>query len=700
MMLAIKKLFQLVLMVVFINISLQEDGYCKEFIVKDYGEVSLVPIEFIQGKDDRKLTLGLRFKLNNGWKIYGREPGSLGLPLNIKVDIANNIKTPKVKWPIPRIDYALDEISYIYEKKVTIPITAMFSNDKTIADVVVEADYLVCNEVCLPDKVKLDTQVKFPYEDENEIKALNEIYKATPKKNGNNGLTIKQVILSKNDDENYLQVHVSSTFLLNNPHLIIEPFKRLSFAKPNIYIKKNKLEAIFEYELPSDIALDLDKEKLRLTLINNYSNAVEDVWYPEKIPNLIDKTGFIEFKDSNNKHLSVILFLALLGGFILNFMPCVLPVLSIKLLGVINQYGNDKLKIRKNFLASSFGIVASFLVFAVITIALQMLGKAVGFGFHFQQPLFLLILIWVMLFFAFNLHGMFEINIPNWLSKGLNNPYFSSNNEMVSNFLSGAFAALLATPCTAPFLGTAVSFAFSREVPLEIISIFVFIGLGLALPYLLLSVFPSLISLLPKPGAWMLKLRFALGIFLLVSAFWLIWVFSNQVGYLLGGIIFLFAILVKLVLKRNISMNKKNFYTILLILCSFLVTMLLSSIKSNQAEEGKFWRAFNKSLITSYVNDGKVVIVDVTADWCLACKYNKLTVLNSKEIIDLLKQDNIIAMRADITSPDLEIRKYLQSFNRYGIPFNIVYGPNAKKGVLLPEILTKKIVINAISKAK
>jgi suppressor for copper-sensitivity B len=699
-MLTIKKLFQLMLIVVFVNISMHEKVYGKEFIIKDYGEISLVPIEFMQGKDDRKLTIGLRFKLNKGWKLYGREPGSLGLPLNIKVDFTDSITTHKIEWPIPRIDYTLDEISYIYEKNATIPITASFTNDKTIANAIIEADYLICNEVCLPDKVKLDTQVKFPYENESEIKALNEIYKTIPKKNGNNGLTIKQVVLSKAGAENYLQVHVSSTFALSNPHLIIEPFKRLSFAKPNTHIKKNKLEAIFEYELDSHIIRDLDKEKLRLTLINNHLNAVEDEWYPEELPNLIDKTGFIEFRDSNNKNLSFILILALLGGFILNFMPCVLPVLSIKLLGVINQYGNDRLKIRKNFLASSFGIVVSFLVFALITIALQMLGRAVGFGFHFQQPLFLLILIWIMLFFAFNLHGMFEINIPKWLSKILNNPYFSSNNEMLSNFLSGAFAALLATPCTAPFLGTAVSFAFSREVPLEIISIFVFIGLGLALPYLLLSVFPSLISLLPKPGAWMLKLRFALGIFLLVSAFWLIWVFSNQVGYFLGGIIFLFAILVKLVLKRDISMNKKNFYIVLLIICSFVITMLLSSVKNNQAEEGKFWRAFNKSLITSYVNDGKVVIVDVTADWCLACKYNKLTVLNNKEILELLKQDNIVAMRADITSPDLEIRKYLQSFNRYGIPFNIVYGPNAKKGVLLPEILTKKIVINAISKAQ
>lgn len=399
--------------------------------------------------------------------------------------------------------------------------------------------------------------------------------------------------------------------------------------------------------------------------------------------------------------LMVVLASALLGGLILNLMPCVLPVLSIKLLGVVRGEGSGTARIRLGFLATSAGIVVAFLALAVVTLVLKAAGAVAGWGFQFQYPGFVISIALLYILFAGNLWGLFELGLPSALTSRM--PALGEH-RLLSDFGAGLFAVALATPCSAPFLGTAVSFALTRG-PSEILLVFTALGIGLALPYLAVAFVPRVALLLPRPGRWMTMLRSALGIGLAATALWLMSVLYAQSGALVAAVasICLVGLVMVLWWREPLQLNGARVVApVALLAIVALATPALApstSAQANQYADGRTWHVFEPVRIRGLVREGRVVLVDVTATWCITCHVNKQLVLDRDPVATLLRSDHVLAMVADWTLPSDEIALFLERFQRHGIPFTIVFGPGAPNGIALPELLTSERVVEALKAA-
>jgi suppressor for copper-sensitivity B len=302
----------------------------------------------------------------------------------------------------------------------------------------------------------------------------------------------------------------------------------------------------------------------------------------------------------------------------------------------------------------------------------------------------------VLVLFATNLVGLVPIGLPAPIADRLAS---AQGEGLLGHFLTGAFATLLATPCSAPFLGTAIGYALSRG-PVEILAVFTLLGFGLALPYLAVALWPGLATRLPRPGPWMRWLERGLALALTASALWLASVLVSEAG-LSAGLAALAAIVAAVALLALLPRRIAVPAALVLAAAALILPDRLAPLPGERpaAVADADWQVFDRKALGSLVRDGKVVLVDVTADWCLTCQVNKRLVLSSPGIRDRLAQPGVVRLRADWTRPDPAIADYLASHGRYGIPFNAVYGPGAPDGVLLPELLTEEAVIQALERA-
>jgi suppressor for copper-sensitivity B len=393
-------------------------------------------------------------------------------------------------------------------------------------------------------------------------------------------------------------------------------------------------------------------------------------------------------------------------------------VLSLKLLSAIGFAGAAPARVRLGFLASAAGILASFLALAGALVALKAAGATIGWGIQFQQPLFLVFMTVLVTLFAANLWGLFEVPLPRAVADALGGTGPGAGDDsggeagggsLAGHFATGAFATLLATPCSAPFLGTAVGFALARG-PVEIVSVFLALGIGLALPYLLVAAAPGLARLLPRPGRWMLTLRRLLGLALALTAAWLLGVLATQEGAVAAlavGAAMVAATLALGLLRRPLG----GIAALALALLSFGAPLLPDARPSGAAAAAAdlgsdiAWVPFDRAAIAAEVAAGRTVFVDVTADWCITCQVNKSLVIHRGAVAERLSGaagrggGAVVAMRADWTRPDPAIAAYLADHGRYGIPFNRVYGPGAPDGIALPELLTEAAVLDALERA-
>jgi suppressor for copper-sensitivity B len=380
-------------------------------------------------------------------------------------------------------------------------------------------------------------------------------------------------------------------------------------------------------------------------------------------------------------------------------MPCVLPVLSLKVLSVIGHGGGETRLVRHSFLVTASGILFSFLVLGGVTVLLQKLGMAVGWGLQFQQPMFLIFLVLLLTVFAANMWDLFEIQLPRFLADGINDAGY--HPKLAGDFAAGAFATLLATPCSAPFLGTAISFALGSG-PRDIMIIFAALGTGMILPYLAIALFPSLATSLPKPGRWMVVLRRLLGGALAVTAIWLLWVLSAQISArfaAIAGFCMLALLLLFGMRKTNITRWIVWFGLFSFTFLALGLTISGARMPKPPAEVERLWQPFSEMALAADLAEGKTVFVDVTADWCLTCKANKQFVLSQDVLAQRLFHSDIIAMQADMTNPNPDITEFLRKYGRYGIPFNAAFGPGAPQGIVLPELLTPNVVTQALDTA-
>jgi thiol:disulfide interchange protein len=427
--------------------------------------------------------------------------------------------------------------------------------------------------------------------------------------------------------------------------------------------------------------------------------------------------------EKGSASLAAILLLALAGGLILNAMPCVLPVLSLKVFGLMRSAAEGRREIVRGGLATVAGIMVSFWALAGIAAASAAAGTAAGWGVQFQRPGFVAFLAVVIVLFCLNLWGLFEIRLPQTLTRV---PGAAPREGLAGHFASGLFATLMATPCSAPFLGTALGFALTQRLPV-IFAVFTAVGLGMSLPYLLLAAAPGAARFFPRPGAWMETLRGAMGFLLAGSAIWLLYVLAAQVSPDRVALFELGLIALALVVwlqhrARSAEpaadalpssataggLRQAGARVAGYAVTAGVAAVLIFGIARGGSSAGARsitqspglirWVNFDRGRAEALAASGQLVFVDVTAEWCFTCKVNERWVLDTPEVASAFSRHNVLAMRADWTNRDDRIAGFLAEHGRYGIPFYLLYRPGQSPYVF-SEVPTRQGVVRAVSEA-
>ncbi|MBT3916469.1 MAG: hypothetical protein HN731_11945 [Rhodospirillaceae bacterium] len=661
--------------------------------------------------DSKDVKLGLQFKLKKGWKIYWRAPGDAGFPPNLNWQKSENLAKTEFGWPLPSRFEVLGLQTLGYKKEVVFPITATVKDPAQPLKLRAELNYLTCDDICIPYKTKLsfDLSAGGPTTD-NMSANYHLISQYTAKIPGDgkaHNLSIESVEttglfseVEKDVRKGFIRIKAKSGIPFEKPDIFIEGPELTFFGKPVASLSHDGATATIKVPVSEEEKAKIVNASLRLTLKDGARSAERTLTVTEgRTAPTITKT--LPFS------LPTILAFALLGGLILNLMPCVLPVISLKILGVVSHGGADDRIVRTSFIASSLGIITSFLAIAGGLVGLKLAGSAVGWGIQFQHPWFIVGLSVLVTLFAYNLWGIFELRLPSWISDraSASTGQAEDHQSFGGNFATGAFATVLATPCSAPFLGTAVGFALAGGT-FDIFAVFLALGVGMALPFISIALFPQLASRMPKPGNWMNTLKKVLGGALALTAIWLLSVLAIQLSLNAALIVgaLMIAMGLVLVLRNRLSESRQKLASlgiVVVIIGAFWTpyTYTPNAALLNTSTKEAYWRPFAPETIPGLVAEGKTVFVDVTAEWCITCLVNKATVLNRGQIHELLTSGKVIAMQADWTRPDPKIAAYLKSFGRFGIPFNAVYGPGAPLGETLPELLTPGLVLSGIEKA-
>lgn len=666
-------------------------------VVTDHTELALRAAQTAVDSQET-LMLGLHFKMKPGWKVYWRSPGPGGYPPRIDWSGSENVANAEMQWPAPERFTVLGFETLGYKKEAVYPIKLQVLRRGEPVKLRAKVNYLTCDDICVPYEAELKLDIGTGAPATSAWAHLIDSWRARlPLPPGLGGIKVEKAVVQGPKAQPVITVTATSETPFARPDIYIEGPKPYEFSAPTVRLSPDRKTATLRIGAgaPGEAAGGIAGKILTLTVVDG-KRAIETVTLAEDggaapPPPLATETA-------SGQNLWAILIVALLGGLILNVMPCVLPVLSIKLMNVVTHAGAGRAQVRKSFLATAAGILASFMVLAAASLLVKSAGIAVGWGVQFQQPVFLVAMILLLIVFAANLWGAFDITLPG----GLTTRLATADSRFTGyrgDFLIGAFATLLATPCSAPFLGTAVGFALAGGAA-EIVPVFAALAVGFAAPYLLIALFPGLARMMPKPGRWMAWVKIVMGFALAITAVWLLTVLAVQIGAT-GAIVVAVlasALLAAIWFRKRLPDALAGAIMGVLAFGAVAAPSLLPPPTAALAVRAN-WTAFDLARIPVLVAEGKVVFVDVTADWCLTCKANKAIVLDSADIAARLNGKDVIAMVADWTRPDDGIAAYLASFGRYGIPFNAVYGPATPDGQPLPELLTREAVLKALDAA-
>ncbi|EHG7583393.1 thioredoxin family protein [Citrobacter sp. RHB21-C05] len=566
-------------------------------------------------------------KLENGWKTYWRSPGEGG----IAPSIAWKENSPAVNWfwPTPaRFDVA-GITTQGYHQRVTFPLRVQGKAPATLAGVLTLS---TCSNVCLltdyPFSVTPSSRdAGFAHD---YAQAMGRIPLAQ-------GLTDT---LQADARPGELIVTAQRSAGWTDPALFLDSVGEVDFGKPHIRVDGDTMRATVPvHDSWGEGAPDLHGQPLTLVLADN-EVAQESELTPGDAPAAV----------GGGLPLWQVVLMALAGGLILNLMPCVLPVLAMKLGSVLLVEDKSRRQVRRQFLASVVGILASFMALSLLMTILRLSNQALGWGIQFQNPWFIGVMMLVMLAFSASLFGLFTFRLPASLTTKLAT---HGGNGLAGHFWQGAFATLLATPCSAPFLGTAVAVALTASLP-TLWGLFLALGVGMSLPWLLVAMRPGLAQRLPRPGRWMNGLRRLLGLMMLGSAIWLATLLLPHLGF-----------------------------------------------SSTPAEKERVnWQPLSEQAITNALAQHKRVFIDVTAEWCITCKVNKYNVLTTPSVQEALGQPDVVALRGDWTLPSDEITAFLNARGQVAVPYNQIYGPGLPQGQTLPTLLTRDNLLKTLAEAK
>jgi len=590
------------------------------------------------------VTIGLDLHMAPGWHTYWQYAGDAGLPTHIDWTLPAGFTAGAIQWPLPvRDPEAGDIVTYDYQGEVLLPVTIQTPANLQVGQTVqikAHATWLVCRDLCVPGKADLAITLPVVAASHPANDALFAQTRATLPQTG---VAPFAANWSRQGDTLVLDLKglAISTYIdffpLPGDTQIGHPVIAAQSVRVPLLEATDKAQSI-----GGVVALYIGREGEKAGLTPTPGNPPEVWQLSNASPAAGAASGFAGFSvmPSAAAHSSLLYWLALgfLGGMILNVMPCVLPVIALKIFGFIKQAGESPRRILALGFTFVAGIFAWFLFLAALIVGFKAAGHQLNWAFQFQHPAFVAVMVVILLLFSLNLLGVFEIVLPGRIQSTV---YEASGREgYAGTFWHGVFATLMATPCTAPFLGPALGFALAQPAP-TVFAMFGSIAAGMSAPYAILAIKPGWLRYLPKPGIWMVRVKQALGVLLMGTVVWLGWVLYEQFA------------------------NRPQPFP----------PQLAAALKEH-----------------------KIVFVDFTADWCVNCKVNERVVLDSDAVKRAFRQHGVILLKADWTSGDEGITALLRQFGRAGVPCYVVYPPDGKP-VVLPEVITKDIVLHALDQA-
>lgn len=662
-------------------------------------------------------TVGLRLAHDEKWHTYWKSSAT-GYATSVTWELPEGFSASEIQWPTPK-PYEVDGfVDFVFEGEIVLEIEITAPATLTIGDTAILtafADWLMCEDVCIPGSAELT--LSLPVSDQAST--------PDPQWAGLFAKNAFKMPLAKTPYTANAWTEGETVYLaISGDDAVPDDlyfFDDQAFLKPAINQATKTLSdgtVVIELEIDPDGSGEAD----RLTGVlstggswkagGQYPGWALDLAWGEPIIT----SGANADSDSapEEKGLITIIFLAFVGGLILNLMPCVFPVIGIKIMGFVNQAGEDKKKIVLHGLTFTAGVLVSFWILASVLLILRSGGSQLGWGFQLQDPAFVFLLTAFLFAFGLNMSGLFEIGTS---AIGVGSD-LTAKSGLSGSFFSGVLATVVATPCAAPFLAPALGVALAIP-PLPSLVVFTAIGLGLSTPYLLLSAFPSLINKLPRPGPWMETFKQGMAFLLYATAGYLLWVLVGQMveeqGYAVDALLwslFGFVLLaVGLWVYGRWSAPHKPKKTRLI---GLLVALAVgagglalgypkqaydpASLAASDAPAVQ-WEKWAPGKAEALAAEGKLVYVDFTARWCTTCQVNKKAVFSSTEVRRFFAENDVVALKADWTNQDATIAQALESYGRSAVPFNLIFGPSLEEELQLPELLTPGIVLNALEAA-
>jgi thiol:disulfide interchange protein len=645
--------------------------------------------------------VGVRLRMQPHWHTYWKYPGDAGIPTDIKWELPEGWRASSIQWPIPlKLQEPGDILIYGYHDEVLLiqQITPAKNFTNSTVKLSAKVSWLVCEKICIPGDAVVTVSLQ----------------SAATNAPANTDLFARfQKQLPGSPPANFFTSWKSDAagLVLNVTQADLAKFSSVEFfpsPPENVPVGHPRLEshngAAYTFRIPLDNAKQKFRSLPGLIVFGNSTDAPDrSAWDISVGPEMAKA-------NENSTSAEVVRFLVFgfIGGFILNLMPCVLPVISLKIFGFVQQAGQSRARIFRSGLAFIAGIFAWFLSLALVLVIIKSAGGQPVWAAQFTNPYFVLFMSAVVLVFALNLFGVFEINLPQWLSRRAVAAEGSVHGD-AGSFFQGVFATVLATPCTAPFLGTALGFAFTQSATV-ILLMFGSIALGMSAPYFLLSAQPAWLKFLPKPGPWMVRVKQLMGFLLIATLLFLLSVLGAQRGVaaLIWTCSFLLVLSIACWMKGAFIKPVASTLTRFLVLLLMLMLVIGSGIYfigekfqhaaavANPTASGDGWEKFTPDRLASELQQGHSVFIDFTAEWCITCKFNESTVLETAAVRTAFSERQIVKLKADWTNGDPAITKLLKQFGRPGVPLYVLYPGGTAQPYVFPELLTKNIVLEKL----
>ena len=675
-------------------------------------------------KPDSTVMAGLELTMADGWHTYWINPGEAGIATSVKWKLPKGVTAGQIQWPTPDKFTALGSIGYGYHDKTILLVPLTIAADAALGQTTIsgKVSWLECKESCIPRDQQVSATLTIAGTDTPSANAakLDAAKTELPKNDANLAVKAWWDGVAKEDKRTLLiefDAGQSGTdadfFALLFESFEVSPESEVTASgAAKVRIKKTVMK--FEGAWPSELAG---------LAVRNLKDHGKTEAFEVKFPILASASGAAATTTTQaplpataDKSLWRMLLYAFIGGLILNVMPCVLPVISLKILGFVNQSKESPGRVRLLGMLYGAGVVVSFLVLAGVVIGVKSAGELASWGMQMSNPQFVVLLTVLIMLVALNLFGLFEVTLG---SVGAAAGSVASREGAGGAFFNGVLATVLATPCTAPFLAPALGFAFTQTAAV-IVLMFVTVALGLAFPYVALSWNPKLLRFLPKPGPWMEKFKVAMGFPMLATG---VWLFTVSIEYY-GGRILWFGIFLTVIAmaawvfgeffqrgtgRRGLALGIAGALALGGVVFGLEGQMQWrtptdpSQAKAGMVQDfpgGIRWHRWSAEAVAKAREAGQPVLVDFTAKWCATCIWNKKTSIDIESVRTVLADKNMKAFRADYTRRPDYITEELQLWGRAGVPLVLVFpADRTKQPEMLPEILTANIVLTALNKA-